>query len=69
MSKLFSNYFPLAGTVATYVFLALWLVLTGFNLWVGVVKAGYSVAEELPIMLLLYGIPAAAAILVKWKLM
>jgi len=69
IAKLFSNYFPSAGTVATSVFLALWLALTGFNLWVGVVRAGYSVAEELPIMLFLYGVPAAAAILVKWKLL
>lgn len=69
MAKLFSNYFPSAGSVTISVFLALWLVLTGFNLWVGVVKAGYSVAEELPIMLFLYGVPAAAAILVKWKLL
>lgn len=69
IAKLFSNYFPSVGTVATSVFLALWLALTGFNLWVGVVRAGYSVAEELPIMLFLYGVPAAAAILVKWKLL
>jgi hypothetical protein len=69
LAKLFSNYFPSAGTVATSIFLVLWLVLTGFNLWVGVVRAGYSVAEEFPILLFLYGVPAAAAILVKWKLL
>ncbi|MBR9926282.1 MAG: hypothetical protein GYB28_14985 [Gammaproteobacteria bacterium] len=69
MAKLFSNYFPSAGTVATSAFLVLWLVLTGFNLWVGVNKAGYSVAEELPIMFFLYAVPALAAILLKWKLL
>lgn len=69
MAKLFSNYFPSAGNLAISAFLALWLALTGFNLWVGVNKAGYSVAEELPIMLLLYGVPALAAILLKWKIL
>ncbi len=69
MAKLFSNYFPSAGNFAISAFLALWLALTGFNLWVGVHKAGYTVAEELPIMLLLYGVPALAAILLKWKIL
>lgn len=69
LSKLFSNYFPSAGTVATSVFLVLWLAIVGFNMWVGVVRAGYSATEELPILLLLFSIPAAAAVLVKWKLL
>jgi hypothetical protein len=30
-------------------------------------KAGYSVTEELPILLLLFGVPAAAALVLKWK--
>jgi len=38
---------------------AIWLALTSFNLWVGVSKAGYSVREELPVFLLLFGLPAA----------
>jgi hypothetical protein len=49
------------------VFLTLWLLATGFNLWVGVNKAGYSVGEELPIMLLLYLLPAVLAVLIRWK--
>jgi hypothetical protein len=32
-------------------------------LWIGVARAGYSFAEELPIFLLVFGIPVAAAIL------
>jgi hypothetical protein len=66
-SKLFSNYYPSATTWGISVFLATWLAATGFNLWVGVNKAGYSVAEELPIMLLLYILPAAVALVAKWK--
>jgi hypothetical protein len=38
-----------------------------FNLWVGVSHAGYSVREELPILLLLFAVPAAVALLVRWK--
>jgi hypothetical protein len=67
MAKLFSNYFPSAASVAISVFLLVWLALTGFNLWVGVVRAGYSVAEELPILLVLFGLPAVAALVTKWK--
>jgi hypothetical protein len=36
-------------------------------MWVGVAKAGYSTAEELPIFLLIFSLPAAVAILLKWK--
>jgi len=31
------------------------LGIAGANLWVGVVKAGYTVSEELPIFLLIFG--------------
>ena len=66
-SRLFTQYYPNAATWAVGSFLAIWLIATGFNLWVGVSKAGYSVGEELPIMLVLFGVPAIAAILIRWK--
>ncbi len=69
LSRLFGENFPQAPTWATGLFLALWLAITAANLWVGVAKAGYSVAEELPILLLLFGIPAAAALLLRWKVL
>ena len=47
----------------------LWLSATGFNLWVGVNKAGYSFSEEIPIMALLFLLPAAASIILKWKIL
>ena len=37
------------------------------NLWVGVARAGYSVGEEMPIFLLIFAVPAAAAVLARWK--
>jgi len=69
LARLFSSYFPAAATTVLVAFWVLWLALTGFNMWVGVVRAGYSVSEELPIMLMLFGIPAGAALLARWKLM
>jgi len=66
-SRLFTQYFSSAGTLAVGTFVVVWLAATGFNLWVGVNKAGYSVSEELPIMLVLFGVPALAAILIRWK--
>ena len=67
-SRLFTQHYPGAVAWATYAFLAIWLAATAFNLWVGVSHAGYSVREELPILLLLFAIPAAAALIVRWKL-
>lgn len=67
LARLFSQNYPSAASVATGAFVVLWLALTGFNMWVGVARAGYSVAEELPILLLLFGVPAAAAVLLRWK--
>ena len=49
-------------------FIALWLLAALVNMWIGVSRAGYSVAEELPIFLLIFAIPAAVAAYVWWKL-
>jgi hypothetical protein len=67
VGKLFSSNYPGATTAATALFVVLWLVIAGANMWIGVAKAGYSVSEELPIFLLIFGVPAAAAVLVRWK--
>ena len=67
--KLFTEYYPAATTWAIYTFLAVWLLATGFNMWIGVSKAGYSIGDELPIMLLLFAVPAVAAIVLKWKIL
>jgi hypothetical protein len=49
-------------------FLPLWFVGAGINMYLGVKKAGYSVSEELPMFLLVFSVPAAAALLIWWKL-
>ena len=53
---------------AALVFVPLWFLGAGANLVVGVSKAGYTVSEEMPIFLLVFAIPVAAAVLLWWKL-
>ena len=59
---------PAAGVGAAKLFIPLWLVAAGINMWIGVSKAGYTVAEEAPIFLVVFAVPAAAALLVVWRL-
>ena len=56
-----------AMITAAKIFIPLWLAAAGLNMWIGVSRAGYSVAEELPIFLLIFALPAAAAGFVWWK--
>jgi len=67
LGRLFAENYPGATTIATVVFVALWFVIAAFNMWTGVTKAGYSSAEELPVFALLFLVPAAVAILVRWR--
>ena len=66
-AKLFAAHLPSAPNWALGFGLALWLGVTAVNMWLGVTKAGYSIADELPILVLLFGVPAAAAIFVRWR--
>ena len=49
-------------------FLPVWLMASLVNMWIGVSRAGYSVAEELPIFLAIFLIPGVAAALIWWRL-
>jgi hypothetical protein len=49
-------------------FLPLWLIGAGINMWLGVAHAGYSAAEEFPIFLAIFGLPALAAGALWWAL-
>jgi hypothetical protein len=49
-------------------FLPLWLVGAGINMYLGVARAGYSVADEAPIFLLVFAVPAVAALAAWWNL-
>ncbi len=57
VGKLFSSNYPGGATVATVLFVAMWLVIAAFNMWVGVAKAdirrprsrGHPGALEVPV--------------------
>jgi hypothetical protein len=53
--------------IAAKLFIPIWMVAALVNMWVGVTSAGYSVAEELPIFLLIFALPAAGALIIWWK--
>jgi hypothetical protein len=50
------------------VFLPLWLLGAGINMWIGVSRAGYSVREEAPIFLLVFAVPAIVDLVIWWRL-
>lgn len=57
-----------AVALAAKVFVPAWLLVAAANMWVGVAHAGYSVREELPILLLVFALPAVVAAGLVWWL-
>jgi hypothetical protein len=53
---------------ALLAFLPLWFIGAGINMYIGVKRAGYSVADEAPIFIVVFGVPAAVALGFWWKL-
>ena len=51
---------------AALAFIPVWFVAAAINMWVGVTQAGYTVAEEAPILGLVFGVPAIVALFV-WR--
>ncbi|SEI66964.1 hypothetical protein [Achromobacter sp. NFACC18-2] len=56
-----------ALALAAKAFIPVWLVVALINMWVGVTHAGYSVREELPILVIVFLVPAALAALAIWR--
>ncbi len=54
--------------MAAKLFIPAWLIVSLVNMWVGVTKAGYSVRDELPILLVVFLVPAVVAGLAAWRL-
>lgn len=50
---------------ATLAFVTVWFLVAATNMWIGMTRAGYTLAEELPVFLIIFGIPAAVATIVK----
>lgn len=57
---------PASFVTAAKLFIPVWLTVSVVNLWIGVSKAGYSVAEEMPILLVVFAVPAALAGVAVW---
>lgn len=51
---------------AARTFLPIWAVAALLNMAVGVLSAGYSVADEAPVLLAVFGVPAAMAVATLW---
>ena len=69
VGKLFGEQFPASTRLATLLFAAIWLIVAVVNMSLGVTRAGYSVAEELPIFLLIFAVPVIVAAVLKWQLL
>ena len=52
---------------AALVFIPLWLIGAAINMWIGVNRAGYSYADEIPIFLAVFAVPAAVALWLWWR--
>ncbi len=52
---------PVRAVLPAY--LLVWLICAGVNMWIGVSRAGYSVAQEFPIFLVIFAVPAVIAVL------
>jgi hypothetical protein len=49
-------------------FMPVWILVALVNMWVGVTRAGYTVREELPILIVVAAIPVIVAMIVGWFL-
>lgn len=62
---LFVRATALNGWSSVACFIAVWMILSLVNLWVGVAQHGYTVREELPYLAMVFAAPAALACLVR----
>jgi hypothetical protein len=59
---------PAALPTAALVFLPLWFLGAVVNMAVGVKRAGYTLAEEAPVFLVVFAVPALLALFLRWRL-
>ncbi|WP_038204486.1 hypothetical protein [Xenophilus azovorans] len=57
-----------AMALAARWFVPAWALVALVNMWVGVTHAGYTVRAELPILGIVFVVPAAVAFAVAWML-
>ncbi len=49
-------------------FVPVWLIVALINMWVGISKAGYTFAQELPILIVVFAVPAVIAAVPAWQM-
>ena len=59
---------PSALPPAALVFLPVWFIGAAMNMAIGVKKAGYTIAEEAPVFLLVFAVPAFLALFLRSRL-
>ncbi len=67
VARWFGSNAATATAAAIKAFISLWFFAAATNLWIGVSQAGYSVLDELPIFLVIFGLPAGIGLLFHWK--
>lgn len=60
------NWTSLGEAKGALLFIPIWFALAVTNLWLGVSRAGYSVSEEMPIFLAVFGAPTLLALVAWW---
>ena len=53
--------------LAAKIFIPVWLAVAVVNMWIGITRAGYTVMDELPILGLVFVVPAVIAVIVIWQ--
>lgn len=54
--------------LAAMLFIPVWAMIALSNMWIGVTRAGYSVKEELPVLLVVFSVPALLATIAIWRM-
>lgn len=54
-------------TIGALAFIPAWIAAAAWNMWAGIKRAGYTLAEEFPIFLVISAIPVALAVFAWWK--
>jgi len=67
VAKLLASSSTSSMITATVAFVVIWFVAAAANMGMGVSQVRYSFREALPIFLLIFLLPSAVAIFVKWK--
>lgn len=49
-------------------FVPVWFAIALINMWVGVTRAGYTITQELPILIVIFAVPAILAGVAIWQL-